>query len=142
MTAEEKRKHRRRLRRIQRRMEKRQQRAELRAARAAARAALRKPRKPLTTSKLALFYIFLCGTGVQVYSMIAMWYFGDLSAMTSLIGATVGEAIAYCAYAAKSTKENTAGGITYELAMSDRTTPPASDPPPAAEETPDDTPCG
>lgn len=101
-----------------------------------------KPRKPPATSKLALAYIFLCGTVVQVYSMFAMWHFGDLSAMASLIGATVGEAIAYCAYAAKSTRENTTGGITYEMAMADRLTTPVSDPPPPATETTDETPYG
>lgn len=113
MTQKEKRRHRARLRRIQQAGERRQMREELRAA----RAAYRKPRKPLTTSKLALAYIFGSCTVVQVYSMLAMWHFGDLSALYSLIGATVGEAISYCAYAAKSTKENTTGGITYDMAM-------------------------
>lgn len=138
MTNEEKRRHRRKLWRVRRAAERRRCRDELRAE----RAKYRKPRKPPTTSKLALAYIFLCGTVVQVYSMFAMWHFGDLSAMASLIGATVGEAIAYCAYAAKSTRENTTGGITYEMAMADRLTTPVSDPPPPAAETTDETPYG
>lgn len=74
-------------------------------------------RKPPSASKLALAYIFLSCTAVQLYSMAAMWHFADLSALYSLIGATVGEAISYCAYAAKSTKENTEGGIVYDMAM-------------------------
>lgn len=74
-------------------------------------------RKPLSASKVALAYIFLSCTAVQLYSMAAMWHFADLSALYSLIGATVGEAISYCAYAAKSTKENTEGGIVHDMAM-------------------------
>ena len=35
----------------------------------------------------------------------------------SLIGAVVGESIAYVSYCAKAKKENTRGGITYEMAM-------------------------
>lgn len=74
-------------------------------------------RKPPSASKVALAYIFLSCTAVQLYSMAAMWHFADLSALYSLIGATVGEAISYCAYAAKATKENTEGGIVHDMAM-------------------------
>lgn len=70
-----------------------------------------------STAKLALAYIFISCTVVQIYSMAAMWHFADLSALYSLIGATVGEAISYCAYAAKSAKENTKGGIVHDMAM-------------------------
>lgn len=74
-------------------------------------------KKPPNASKVALAYIFLSCTAVQLYSMAAMWHFADLSALYSLIGATVGEAISYCAYAAKATKENTEGGIVHDMAM-------------------------
>ena len=52
--------------------------------------------------------------------MAAMWHFADLSALYSLIGATVGETIAYCAYAAKSARENTEGGIVHDMAMKEQ----------------------
>jgi hypothetical protein len=98
------------------------------------------PYKPPTTSKLALAYIFASCTAVQIYSMIAMWHFGDLSALYSLIGATVGEAISYCAYAAKSAKENTVGGITHDLAMlQQQATAPEA---PAEAPSEDEIPCG
>lgn len=80
-------------------------------------------RKLPSTSKVALAYIFLSCTAVQLYSMAAMWHFADLSALYSLIGATVGEAISYCAYAAKATKENTEGGIVHDMAMRGPETP-------------------
>ena len=80
-------------------------------------------RKPPSVSKMALAYIFVSCTAVQLYSMAAMWPFADLSALYSLIGATVGEAISYCAYAAKATKENTEGGIVHDMAMRSPETP-------------------
>lgn len=70
-----------------------------------------------STAKIALGYIFLSCTAVQIYSMAAMWHFADLSALYSLIGATVGETISYCAYAAKSARENARGGIVHDMAM-------------------------
>lgn len=70
-----------------------------------------------STAKMAMGYIFASCTVVQIYSMAAMWHFADLSALYSLIGATVGEVISYCAYAAKSAKENTKGGIVHDMAM-------------------------
>lgn len=70
-----------------------------------------------STAKMAMAYIFISCTVVQIYSMVAMWHFGDLSALYSLIGATVGEVGAYCAYAAKSAKENTKGGIVHDMAL-------------------------
>ncbi|MCD8286171.1 MAG: hypothetical protein LUD50_02965 [Clostridia bacterium] len=75
------------------------------------------PKKKRNYSKLALAYILLSATAVQIYSMAAMWYYMDLSALYSLIGATVGEAISFCAYEAKSAKENSAGGIIHDTAM-------------------------
>lgn len=72
---------------------------------------------PPNQSKMGMWYIFISCTAVQVYSMVAMWHFADLSALYSLIGATVGESIAYYSYTAKSKAENTSGGITFENAM-------------------------
>lgn len=79
--------------------------------------------KKLTTAKVAMYYIFISCTVIQIFSMMAMWHFADLSALPGLIAAVVGETIAFCAYSAKSTKENTEGGITYEMAVRNTETP-------------------
>lgn len=129
MTREER--HQTRLQRIRQAGERKRLRDELRAE----RQRYFPPRKWPPTSKLALGYIFASCTAVQLFSMAAMWRFGDLSPLSTLIGATVGEAISYCAYVAKSTKENTAGGIIYDTAMWDRENP-------QAETTDTDAPCG
>lgn len=74
-------------------------------------------------SKLGMWYIFISCTVVQIYSMAAMWHFADLSPLYSLIGATVGEGIAYYAYTAKAKAENTAGGIVYENSLKEKDFP-------------------
>ncbi len=86
---------------------------ELKATRRRKRKKIQKP----STAKMALWYIFTSCTIVQIYSMVAMWHFADLTPLVTLIGATVGEAISYCSYSLKSTKENTTGGIVYDMAM-------------------------
>lgn len=79
----------------------------------------KKTRKHKTEfSKICMWAIFINCTLIEAYSMVAMWRFADLSPLYSLIGAVVGESIAYISYCAKSGKENTKGGITYELAIS------------------------
>lgn len=113
ITKQEKREHERKLRKIERAGERKLLRDELRAKREEYW-----PRKKWpSTSKMAMAYIFLSCTVVQIYSMAAMWHFADLSALYSLIGATVGEVISYCAYSAKSAKENSKGGIVHDMAM-------------------------
>lgn len=77
----------------------------------------RKKKKKIETSKVAIFFIFLNCSIIEIYSMVAMWYFADLSPLYSLIGAVLGESIAYISYCAKAKKENVKGGITYEMAM-------------------------
>lgn len=74
-------------------------------------------KKKMEFGKLCFLLIVANCTAVELYSMIAMWHFGDLSALYSLIGAVVGESIAYVSYCAKAKKENTRGGITYDMAM-------------------------
>lgn len=73
----------------------------------------------LSTTKLIVLFILCNCTLVEAYSMWVMYKLMDLSALYSLIAAVVGESITFIAYAAKSTKENTVGGITYEKAMSE-----------------------
>ena len=43
----------------------------------------------------------------------------DFSPIVTLIGAVVGEVIGFAIYAAKSTKENTEGGIIYQNMMNE-----------------------
>ena len=74
-------------------------------------------RKRMTTSKLAMWFIFLNCTVVEVYSMAAMWHFGDLSPLYALLGAVVGQSLTYISYNNKACRENSRGGITYESAI-------------------------
>lgn len=118
LTRKELREHEAKLRKIERAGERKLLRDELRAKKEEYW-----PRKKWpSTGKMAMWYIFTSCTAVQIYSMAAMWHFGDLSALYSLIGATVGETITFCAYAAKSAKENSLGGIVHDMAMKEQET--------------------
>lgn len=75
-----------------------------------------KEKKPLTFSKIAFIFLILNCSIVEIYSMIVMIKMYDLSALTTLISAVVGECIVYCAYIAKSTIENKSEGIIFEAA--------------------------
>ena len=74
-------------------------------------------RKRMTTSKCAMWFIFLNCTVVEIYSMAAMWHFGDLSPLYALLGAVVGQSLTYISYNNKACRENSRGGITYESAI-------------------------
>lgn len=77
-------------------------------------------KKPWTfTKKLTAFLIANCLI-IEIYALVTMWHFMDLSALATLITAVVGECILMCAYVVKATIENKNGGITYDLAMKDR----------------------
>lgn len=77
------------------------------------------PKKPWTfTKKLTAFLIVNC-LAIEIYALITMWHFMDISALSALITAIVGECVASLAYVVKSTFENRVGGITYETAMKD-----------------------
>ncbi len=78
-----------------------------------------KPRKKLTFGKLMLLFLIVNCTVIEVFSMVAMWTFGDLSPLGGLIAAICTETVSVCAYFAKSTIENKVGGITHDLAMMD-----------------------
>lgn len=77
-------------------------------------------KKPLPTSKLVTVYLFVVLNIVLIYAMVAMWYFQDLSTLGILITDIAGQIITLAIYMRKSTAENCAGGITYELAMRDK----------------------
>lgn len=75
-----------------------------------------KIKKP-TTSKLALLAVFLICFEVLIFAECFMWQFQDSSALYALIGVPVAIIPTLVAYYSKSKAENTAGGITYEMAM-------------------------
>lgn len=76
-----------------------------------------RPRQKLTFSKLA--FIFMMGNCVviELYALVTMFFMEDLSSLSTLIAAVVGECICTCGYFVKSGKENSANGIVYETAM-------------------------
>lgn len=79
-----------------------------------------KARKPLTTcKKLTIFALADCLV-IQIFSMFAMLYLRDISAMYSLIaivGSIMAEVFSLVSYNYKSMKENTEGGITFQDMM-------------------------
>lgn len=70
-----------------------------------------------STTKLVMAYLFVLLNAVLIYAMVAMWHFSDLSYLGVLITDIVAQLITFFIYTVKSTKENTVGGITYDLAM-------------------------
>lgn len=83
-------------------------------------------KKMSTTKKLMLFLFINCTlielfTGwVTVQNLILARDYGmtiDFAPLVTLIGAVVGEVFSFAVYAAKSTKENTRGGIVYDSAL-------------------------
>lgn len=76
-----------------------------------------KQKKPWTfAKKLTAFLIANCLV-IEIYALITMWHFMDLTPLVALITAVVGDCIVACAYLIKSTYENRAGGIVYETAL-------------------------
>lgn len=55
-----------------------------------------------TTSKLLMYLIFINCTVIEIYSMWIMYHLSDLSALSTLIGAVIGESLSYAVYCAKS----------------------------------------
>ena len=80
----------------------------------------------LSMSKKALIYLFISCSFIEIFTAwvtiksislaFAMGIMPDFTPLVTLIGTVVGEVIALGAYYAKSAKENTTGGITYESA--------------------------
>lgn len=83
--------------------------------------------KLFSTTKLLIFFLFLNCTIIELFtgwvtiqslrisSLTGMMT--DFTPLITLIGAVVGEVIGFGIYAVKSAKENSIGGITYEMAM-------------------------
>ena len=58
----------------------------------------------LTTSKFFMLFILMNCTVIEIYSMVTMFVFNDLSSLSSLIVAVVTESISYAVYSAKAYK--------------------------------------
>ena len=76
-----------------------------------------KDRKPWTFSKKLTAFVIANCLVIEIFALVAMWHFMDLSPLPALITAVVGDCIAVIGYLIKSTFENCQGGITYDLAM-------------------------
>lgn len=80
-------------------------------------------KKKLTFGKLALIFLLFNCSVIEIYSMIVMFIFKDLSPLTVLISSVVGECIGLISYNVKSQKENTGPngeGITWSLALKEK----------------------
>lgn len=76
-----------------------------------------KPKEKLSFSKMAFIFMIANCVVIEIYALVAMFFFGDLSSLSALIAAVVGECISFLCFEIKSGKENTTGGIIYESAM-------------------------
>lgn len=74
-------------------------------------------KKPLTFGKWGFIFLIANCTIVEIYSMVMMYLFQDLSTLPSLVAAVVGECVCLISYNIKSSIDNSANGLTYELAM-------------------------
>lgn len=82
-----------------------------------------------STSKLLTFFLFLNCSLIEIFTgyiviqniQVAreLMMSPDLTPLTALIGAIVGETIGFAIYSIKAAKENCKGGIVYEQAMKD-----------------------
>ena len=79
-----------------------------------------------STSKIALFVSGLICIEVLVYCQYMIDKLGDASALYAMVGVPVAFMPIVLGYLVKSTKENTAGGITYETAMAGLNNNPAA----------------
>lgn len=63
------------------------------------------PRKKIQTSKIYFALLFFSCSCTQIFSMIAMWHFGNLDSLSVLIGSTLTEGIGMLGYYLKSYHE-------------------------------------
>ena len=74
-------------------------------------------RKKFSTSKIALFIVFVLCIQIILFCEFMMFTTKDISAMYVLIGVPVSLISVVLGYYHKSTAENTVGGIVYDSAM-------------------------
>ena len=76
-----------------------------------------KEKKPLSFSKMAVIFIFANCCVIELYSMVVMAVFHDLSSLGPLAMASVGQCASLLGYFVKASRENTENGIVYETTM-------------------------
>lgn len=81
----------------------------------------------LSFSKMAVIFIFTNCLVIEIYSMVAMYIFHDLSSLGSLVMAVLGQCASLLGYFIKAKTENCAGGITYETTIRGLTNDPDED---------------
>lgn len=80
-----------------------------------------------STSKMLIGFLFINCTVIEIFTgwatiqmlsvAMATGLSIDFSPLVALVGAVVSEVFGYAIYSLKATKENSIGGITYDLAM-------------------------
>lgn len=80
---------------------------------------IRRKKKHISASKVALFIMFVFMLAISVWYMYEAHRLQDLSQSYALIGIAASTCAALISYFVKSKAENTEGGITYEMAMMD-----------------------
>lgn len=80
-----------------------------------------------STSKMLIGFLFINCTVIEIFTgwatiqmlsvAMATGLSIDFSPLVALVGAIVSEVFGYAIYSLKATKENSIGGITYDLAM-------------------------
>ncbi|MCD8348810.1 MAG: hypothetical protein LUD16_12900 [Lachnospiraceae bacterium] len=78
---------------------------------------IRKTWKKPTWSKIMLVIMTILCFEIVIYTEVVMWVHWDLSALYALVGVAASLAAAIWSYNEKAKAQNTAGGITYDLAM-------------------------
>ncbi len=81
-------------------------------------------KKKISCTKLIMLFLFINCTLVELFTgwvvvknlaLAAAYGIAlDLTPLTTLVGTVVAEVLGFAVYAAKSTKENTKGGIVYD----------------------------
>lgn len=93
--------HKRKLRKIERKGERILRKRELKAK----KASYKRPKQKIQTSKIYFALLFISCTCTQIFSMVAMWHFGNLDSLGVLIGSTLTEGIGMLGYYLKSYHE-------------------------------------
>ena len=91
------------------------------------RSRFKKPKKKMTTSKLALLIMFVVIFQIVLFTEWLMYRTQDLSALYVLIGIPATMIVPLWKYYSKSEAENTSGGIVYDAAMKQMEPSPISD---------------
>lgn len=80
----------------------------------------RRKKKKIETSKIVLLFMIIMCFEIIIFSEFMMFFTKDLSALYILIGVPVSLIPVILGYYYKSGKENMAGGIVYDSALSEQ----------------------